>query len=156
MRQRKRERRNVRLQPANRRQQMIADALDTNNAAHPRLLCIFVPIVCSGAHGTPSLSSTKRKQRNRQPERIRLAHVQICFFRSPVVRRRRRLCRLMLLLLVCFLSRSNNTKGCCLCICLLPRARDARKRGWKVGEERRKRSVRRREERKACKASWKK
>ena len=149
------------MQPAKRdgsaeggEREMIADGfLKAKTTRHARFLYIFSLFLCSSAQGTSSLSSRKRGQSSRQPERTRLAHSQtaVFFFFFPVVAGRSPVVVASvssdanLVSFVPSLSSlgAKKTKGWCLGIYLLPRARDARERGWKVGAERRKGDVRR-------------
>ena len=83
------------MQPAKRdgsaeggEREMIADGfLKAKTTRHARFLYIFSLFLCSSAQGTSSLSSRKRGQSSRQPERTRLAHSQtaVFFFFFPVV-----------------------------------------------------------------------
>ena len=88
------------MQPAKRdgsaeggEREMIADGfLKAKTTRHARFLYIFSLFLCSSAQGTSSLSSRKRGQSSRQPERTRLAHSQTAvffffFLSSPVGRR---------------------------------------------------------------------
>ena len=147
------------MQPAKRdgsaeggEREMIADGfLKAKTTRHARFLYIFSLFLCSSAQGTSSLSSRKRGQSSRQPERTRLAHSQtaVFFFFFPVVAGRSPVVVASvssdanLVSFVPSLSSlgAKKTKGWCLGIYLLPRARDARERGWKVGAERRKGEV---------------
>ena len=116
------------MQPAKRdgsaeggEREMIADGfLKAKTTRHARFLYIFSLFLCSSAQGTSSLSSRKRGQSSRQPERTRLAHSQTAVFffffscRRRSVAGRRRFCfvrcKLGFFCSLAFLSRSKKDK----------------------------------------------